>query len=96
MILACRICLSEERRPHCYRSGTEWVSAQPAQLFGSAPWWFLKDRSVNEAWHFQDGEPPEVTSRYFKYLEIFDRVLEEEEAKKPGTKTKSLYPCQVV
>ena len=59
----------------------EWVYSGPAQLFGSAPWWLLQDRPVNTEWDFQSGTTPEVTSRYLKYLEIFIRVLEGEEAK---------------
>jgi hypothetical protein len=35
----------------------------PAQLFGSAPWWLLHDRPVNEEWDFKDGNPPEATKR---------------------------------
>jgi hypothetical protein len=59
----------------------EWVYAGPAQLFGSAPWWLLLDRPVNDEWDFEDGEAPKPTDRYFKCLEIFLRVLEEEETK---------------
>lgn len=61
----------------------EWVYAGPAQLFASAPWWLLLDRPINEEWDFDIGEPPKVTSRYFKHLEMFKRVLDEEEAKMP-------------
>lgn len=61
----------------------EWVYTGPAQLFASAPWWLLLDRPINEVWDFVIGEPPDVTSRYFKSLEIFKRVLGEEEAKLP-------------
>ncbi|OGM47788.1 hypothetical protein ABOM_003325 [Aspergillus bombycis] len=68
----------------------EWSYIGPAQLFGSAPWWLLQDRPVNTAWEYQDGEPPRVASRYFKYLDIFVRVLEEEEAKLPDHKEKEL------
>ncbi|KAJ0415189.1 hypothetical protein BJY00DRAFT_327199 [Aspergillus carlsbadensis] len=59
----------------------EWVYAGPAQLFGSAPWWLLLDRPVNDEWDFEEGEAPKATDRYFKCLEIFIRVLEEEETK---------------
>jgi hypothetical protein len=59
----------------------EWVYAGPAQLFASAPWWLLHDRPVNEEWDFSDGKPPDATQRYFKCLDIFKRVLAEEEAK---------------
>lgn len=57
----------------------EWVYAGPAQLFGSGPWWLLLDRPVNDEWDFEEGEAPKATDRYFKCLEIFIRVLEEEE-----------------
>ncbi|KAJ5775788.1 uncharacterized protein N7511_000799 [Penicillium nucicola] len=63
----------------------EWVYAGPAQLFGSAPWWLLLDRPVNKAWDFEDGKAPKATERYFKCLEIFQRVLMEEELKMSGT-----------
>jgi len=63
----------------------EWSYIGPAQLFGSAPWWLLQDRPVNDIWDYNNGEPPKVAVRYFRYLEIFNRVLEEEEeAKMPG------------
>lgn len=55
--------------------------AGPAQRFASVPWWLLLDRPINEEWDFVAGEPPEIFNRYFKSLEIFKRVLEEEEAK---------------
>ena len=62
----------------------EWVYAGPAQLFGSAPWWLLLDRPVNDEWDFDENcEAPEATDRYFKCLDIFKRVLAEEEAKAP-------------
>jgi hypothetical protein len=28
----------------------EWSYIGPAQLFGSAPWWLLQDRPINEEW----------------------------------------------
>ncbi|KAJ5573983.1 uncharacterized protein N7459_008410 [Penicillium hispanicum] len=59
----------------------EWVYAGPAQLFASAPWWLLLDRPINEEWDFVAGEPPDISQRYFKALEMFKRALEEEEAK---------------
>ncbi|KAJ5225884.1 hypothetical protein N7468_007109 [Penicillium chermesinum] len=59
----------------------EWVYAGPAQLFGSAPWWLLLDRPVNDEWDFEAGEAPKATDRYFKCLEVFIRVLEEEETR---------------
>ncbi|RAH64070.1 phosphotransferase family protein [Aspergillus aculeatinus CBS 121060] len=51
----------------------EWSYIGPAQLFGSAPWWLLQDRP-----------PPEIAARYFRCLDIFIDVLEEEEAKMLG------------
>ncbi|KAL4746740.1 hypothetical protein BDW72DRAFT_210171 [Aspergillus terricola var. indicus] len=68
----------------------EWSYAGPAQLFGSAPWWLLLDRPVNSAWDYTDDKPPKIAPRYFRYLEIFIRVLEEEEAKMPEHKEKEL------
>ena len=68
----------------------EWVYAGPAQLFASAPWWLLLDRPVNEDWDFQGDEAPEHADRYFKCLEIFKRVLEEEESKIVGNEKKEL------
>ncbi|KAL4915717.1 hypothetical protein BDW62DRAFT_212561 [Aspergillus aurantiobrunneus] len=61
--------------------GLEWVYAGPAQLFASAPWWLLLDRPVNEDWDFVAGETPEVSSRYFRHLDMFKQILNEEEAK---------------
>ncbi|KAK3368547.1 hypothetical protein B0H63DRAFT_534811 [Podospora didyma] len=62
-------------------------------LFGSAPWW-LQDRPVNDQWDYDfrddNGTPPEVATRYFHYLEIYKRVLKEEEAKMPGYEEKEL------
>ncbi|KUJ07302.1 uncharacterized protein LY89DRAFT_677923 [Mollisia scopiformis] len=67
----------------------EWSYIGPAQLFGSAPWWLLQDRLTN--WDTSlDKESPEIVARFFKYLEIFKRVLEEEEEEKcQATKRKS-------
>ncbi|BDD56255.1 hypothetical protein MAP00_001729 [Monascus purpureus] len=62
----------------------------PAQLFGSALWWLLQDRPVNSAWDCKGDELPRIPTRYFKYLEIFIRVLEEEEAKLPGHEDREL------
>jgi hypothetical protein len=64
----------------------EWSYIGPAQLFGSAPWWLLMDRPTNQAWDCYEGEPTGITSRYFRYLDIFTRILEEEEAKMHGNK----------
>ena len=68
----------------------EWSYIGPAQIFGTAPWWLLQDRPANSAWDYKDGKPPEIAGRYFKYLEIFIRVLEEEEAKMPGYEDREL------
>lgn len=69
----------------------EWSYIGPAQLFGSAPWWLLQDRPVNTEWDCKDDEPPKiVAARYFKSLDIFMRVLEEEEAKMPEHQEKEL------
>lgn len=69
----------------------EWSYIGPAQLFGSAPWWLLQDRPVNSAWDCTaDGELPEIAERYFKYLDIFIRVLEEEETRIHGNEDKEL------
>lgn len=68
----------------------EWSYIGPAQLFGSAPWWLLQDRPVNSTWDCEGGEPPQIAARYFKYLEIFIRVLEEEEATMPEHEEKEL------
>lgn len=68
----------------------EWSYTGPAQLFGSAPWWLLQDRPVNSSWDCKDDKPPEIASRYFRYLDMFQHVLEEEEAKMPGCEEKEL------
>ncbi|KAH9221817.1 phosphotransferase enzyme family protein [Leptodontidium sp. 2 PMI_412] len=68
----------------------EWSYIGPAQLFGSAPWWLLQDRPVSSAWDYLDDEPPKIAARYFKYLEIFIRILEEEEKEMPGHEEKEL------
>ncbi|KAH8730969.1 hypothetical protein GQ44DRAFT_746813 [Phaeosphaeriaceae sp. PMI808] len=67
----------------------EWSYVGPAQLFGSAPWWLLQDKPVNSAWDYKGDEPPKIAARYFKCLEIFIRILEEE-AKMLGHKEKEL------
>ncbi|KAK0115668.1 hypothetical protein ONS95_000064 [Cadophora gregata] len=64
----------------------EWSYIGPAQLFGSAPWWLLQDRPVNSAWDYNGDKPPKIAARYFKYLEMYIRVLEEEEVKWLGHK----------
>ncbi|OKL55256.1 hypothetical protein UA08_09477 [Talaromyces atroroseus] len=68
----------------------EWSYIGPAQLFASAPWWLLQDRPVNSAWDYNGDEPPKIASRYFKYLEVFIHILEEEEAKLPGNEEREL------
>ncbi|GLB05432.1 hypothetical protein AtubIFM57258_000717 [Aspergillus tubingensis] len=68
----------------------EWSYIGPAQLFGSAPWWLLQDRPVNSAWDYNGQEPPEVAARYFKYLDKFTQILEEEEARTPGHEEREL------
>ncbi|BDD59160.1 hypothetical protein MPDQ_005490 [Monascus purpureus] len=68
----------------------EWSYIGPAQLFGSAPWWLLQDRPVNSTWDYEGEEPPKIATRYFKYLDIFIHVLEEEEAKMPGHEEREL------
>lgn len=68
----------------------EWTYIGPAQLFGSAPWWLLMDRPTNQAWDCYSGEPTRITTRYLRYLGIFKRVLEEEEARTPGNEKKEL------
>lgn len=59
----------------------EWSYAGPAQLFASAPWWLLCDRPVNERWDYSGAEPPELTGKYIRFLDLFISVLKEEEAK---------------
>jgi hypothetical protein len=67
----------------------EWSYVGPAQLFGSAPWWLLQDRLNN--WDVSlDKESPEIVARFLRWLEIFKRVLEEEEGKLPGNEDKEL------
>jgi hypothetical protein len=68
----------------------EWSYIGPAQLFGSAPWWLLMDRPTNKAWDCDKGEPIRITNRYFRYLNIFKRVLGEEEDRTPGHENKEL------
>lgn len=48
------------------------------------------DRPTNEAWDCDKKEPTRITDRYFRYLDIFQRVLEEEEARTPGHECKEL------
>lgn len=68
----------------------EWSYIGPAQLFGSAPWWLLMDRPTNQAWDCDQAGSATITTRYLRYLDMFQRVLEEEEASTPGCETKEL------
>jgi hypothetical protein len=62
----------------------EWSYIGPAQLAASAPWWLVVDRPVNPEWDCIDGELPEASARYLKHLELYKRVLREEEVKLLG------------
>lgn len=68
----------------------EWVYAGPAQLLASAPWWLLIDRPINEEWDFNVNEPPAVAGRYLKAVEVFKRVLSEEEDNMAGHEEKEV------
>jgi hypothetical protein len=67
----------------------EWSYVGPAQLFGSAPWWLLQDRLNNWDTDLDEEELPEILARYQRYLEIYKRVLEEEEEMSGGEKALS-------
>lgn len=69
----------------------EWSYVGPAQLCASAPWWLLQDRPINPEWDCDDNQPPDIAARYFRYLEIYKRVLEEEEAKRPSHEKKDFF-----
>ncbi len=56
----------------------EWSYIGPAQLFDSAPRWLLQDMPINEEWNWKDGQPPKLAERYFKCLDMYKRVQEEE------------------
>ncbi|OAA53512.1 Protein kinase-like domain protein [Niveomyces insectorum RCEF 264] len=56
----------------------EWSYAGPAQLAGSAPWWLLGIR-LNNVDTYYDKDHPATTARFLRYLEIYQRVLREEE-----------------
>jgi hypothetical protein len=58
----------------------EWSCTGPVQLFGSASWWLLQDRPANIEWDYINGEPLKLVARYIKYLDMHQRILEEEEA----------------
>ena len=45
---------------------------------------------MNTAWDCKDDKPPEIAARYFRYLDMFQRVLGEEEARMPGCEEKEL------
>ncbi|KYG44248.1 hypothetical protein M433DRAFT_135741 [Acidomyces richmondensis BFW] len=63
----------------------EWSYAGPAQLFGSAPWWLLQDRLNIYDTFLDNEEAPRVLERYLRNLDVFKIVLEEDEARMPGT-----------
>jgi hypothetical protein len=67
----------------------EWSYIGPAQLFGSAPWWLLGIR-LNNVDTYYDKNHPEMAGRFLKYLEIFKRVLNEEEDSMPENQEKEL------
>lgn len=52
--------------------------------------YLVMDRQTNQDWDCDKEEPTRITSRYFRYLNIYKRVLEEEEAKMPGCEGKEL------
>jgi hypothetical protein len=47
---------------------------------------FFFGRPVNEDWDFETAEPPKITSRYLKHLQMCKHVLHEEQAKIPGNR----------
>lgn len=68
----------------------EWSYIGSAQLFASAPWWLLQDRPINPEWDHDSDQAPAIAARYFRYLDIYKRVLQEEEAKRPGHESKEV------
>ncbi|KAL5330585.1 hypothetical protein ACEPPN_000103 [Leptodophora sp. 'Broadleaf-Isolate-01'] len=70
----------------------KWSYAGPAQLFGSAPWWLLQSRlTLYDAEIKKEAtQSAAILTRYLRYLEIFKRVLKEEEEQLPGPQTKEL------
>jgi hypothetical protein len=48
------------------------------------------DRPTNQQWDSDKEESTEIGDRYFRYLEIFKRVLEEEESRIVGCEDKEL------
>lgn len=67
----------------------EWSYIGPAQLFASAPWWLLGIR-LNNVDTYCDGDYLQTAARFLKYLEIFKRVLGEEEERMSGIHGKEL------
>ncbi|KAM0415686.1 hypothetical protein ACHAPT_013357 [Fusarium lateritium] len=67
----------------------EWSYVGPAQLSGSAPWWLLGIR-MNNVDTFLDEDHHETLARFTRYLDIFKRVLSEEEERIPGNQGKEL------
>lgn len=65
----------------------EWSYIGLAQLFGSAPWWLLGIR-LNNVDTYYDKDYPKTIARFLKYLEIFKRVLGEEESKMSSNRAK--------
>jgi hypothetical protein len=68
----------------------EWSYIGPGQLFTSGLWWLLMDRPTNQQWDSDKEESIGIGDRYFRYLEIFKRVLEEEESRIVGCKDTEL------
>ncbi|CAI7600821.1 unnamed protein product [Penicillium glandicola] len=70
----------------------EFVYAGPAQLLASAPRWLLSQRPISENLDSvnEDQEPYDLSELYNKHLEIFQRVLYEEEEKLSGSDEKEV------
>jgi hypothetical protein len=66
----------------------EWSYAGPAQLFAS-PWWLLQTRLTIYDSRF-DEEAPAILKRFNRYLDLYIRVLKQEEAAMPGYEAKQL------
>ncbi|KAK0612549.1 hypothetical protein B0T17DRAFT_499871 [Bombardia bombarda] len=62
----------------------EFSYAGPAQLLATAPWWLLLERP--HMWDFSE----EMEDRFLRHLDMFKRVLEEEEEATPGHEDKEL------
>lgn len=67
----------------------EWSYVGPAQLLGSAPWWLLGIR-LNNVDTYYDKDYLETAARFSKYLDIFKRVLGEEEKLLSGSQGNEL------